>query len=107
MSRGPSWFRAKAGKRDASHAKIRHALERLGYLIADLGGAAGGVADLAVLARQRTGEWRWLEIKSPKGTLTAEQKKLHAHWLAKGVKIHVVRSVEDALRVVRNEGVLP
>lgn len=100
--RGPSWHKSKAGKRDPQHAAIRDALEKLGHIVADLGGAAGGVPDLAVLPRgANAGEWRWLEVKADKGTLTPTQELLHAAWLAKGVKVHVVRTLDEALEVCR------
>jgi hypothetical protein len=102
VSRSRSWFRAKAGKRDKNHAPIRDGLRRLGCIVADLAGAADGVADLAVLPPGApSGGWKWLEVKSDKGTLTDAQRLLHAQWAAKGVTVHVVRSLDEALAVVR------
>ena len=102
MSRGPTWFRAKAGKRDKAHAPIASALEKLGYVVADLGGAAGGVPDLAARwPRWDSGRWEWLEVKSPDGELTPAQVKLHTAWAMKGIKVHVVRTLDEALGVLR------
>jgi len=104
--RGPAWFRAKAGRRDATHASVRDGLRKLGHLVADLAGAAGGIADLAVLA-PRSGwgneppAWHWLEVKRTKGgKLTPAQVKLRDQWAAKGVEVHVVRSLDEALSVL-------
>lgn len=98
MGRGPGWFRAKAGRRDSTHAPIRDGLRKLGHLVADLAGAADGIADLAVM---KGSGWTWLEVKSARGGLTPAQVALHASWLAKGVKVHVVRTLDEALAVLR------
>lgn len=103
--RGPAWFAQKAGKRDKNHRPIVKALEQLGYLVADLGGAAGGVSDIAVrdCRRWAAGRWEWVEIKMPGEDLTPAQRELHARWLLKGVKIHIAESLDDVLRVVASE----
>lgn len=102
MARGPAWYRAKAGKRDANAKPIIKALEALGYLVADLGGAAGGIPDIAVCeAKWRNGTWVWIEIKMPGEPLTPAQTKLHTRWWRRGIEIHVVHSLDEALDVLR------
>ncbi len=102
MSRPPSWFATKRGKRDKAHASIARALEKLGFVVADLGGAADGVPDLSVRwPRWQSGRWEWLELKSDDGELTPAQVTLHATWLAKGIQVHVVHSLDEALAVLR------
>lgn len=103
--RGPAWFKAKAGKRDANHVAIRDGLRKLGHLVADIAGAAGGIADLAVLAPRsgwgnETPRWHWLEVKTKTGKLTPAQVRLRDEWAAKGVTVHVVRSLDEALAVL-------
>lgn len=100
--RGPAFFKMKAGKRDANGRSIIVALEKLGHIVADLGGAAGGVPDLAVRhPRWATGRWEFVEIKTLDGELTPAQTKLHQEWLMKGVTVHVVHSLDEALGVLR------
>jgi len=102
--RGAAWYRAKAGRRDTTHASVRDGLEKLGHIVADLGGAAGGVPDLAVRhPRWNSGVWRWLEVKTARGGLTPAQRELHARWLAKGVRVLVVKSLDEALSAVSAE----
>jgi hypothetical protein len=42
----------------------------------------------------------WLEVKTPNGKLSAEQKSWHARAAKAGVRVAVVHSVKEALEVV-------
>lgn len=99
-----AFHRQRMGKRDANHAKVRDGLRKLGLLVADLAGAGDGIADLCVLRNIQPGQgaalWCWLEVKTAKGTLTPAQVELRAAWAARGVTVHVVRSLEEALAVL-------
>lgn len=48
----------------------------------------------------------FMEVKSPKGTLTEKQKELHQELKEDGHAIHVVRSVEDVKAVLKDLGVI-
>lgn len=43
----------------------------------------------------------WLEVKTPKGRLSPEQKRWHARAQAEGARVAVVRSLDESLDVVR------
>lgn len=101
MGRGPAWFRAKKGRRDANHVAIVGALEKLGFIVYDTAAVPKGV-DLFVRNRSwPAGRWEPLELKTDSGELTPAQVMLHAEWAAKGIKVHVVESLDEALEVLR------
>ena len=96
----------------SSAAQFQTALESIGCLVVrvqagDLRGAGGhhvqgamaGTPDLWV-AGGGQGFQGWLEVKVPGGVLSSHQEAWHSIARGRGVKVEVVRSVEQALRVV-------
>ena len=83
-------------KLDANHHAIVSALEQIGVGVLDTSGAAGGFCDIVTAQR---GIWRMIEIKNPDGLNKLTLAQVRAHELARvhGCKIHIVRSVEEAL----------
>lgn len=59
--------------------------------------SATGFPDLLCARR---GEVRLLEVKSAKGKLEPAQVKLHLSMAAAGLKVHLVRNVDEALAAV-------
>lgn len=47
----------------------------------------------------------WLEVKTPKGTLSLNQKAMHKELRTKGHIVNVVRSVEDVQESLRKHGI--
>jgi hypothetical protein len=70
-----------ARRTDQNHAEIRDAMRKAGAEVEDLSGSGRGML--------------LVEIKMPKGTLTAPQVRFHARF-----PVHIVRSVEAALALV-------
>lgn len=97
--------------RDANHAVVVAALERVGCFVIDLSSVGGGVPDLLVA---RHGVLRLMEIKNPDGRtarrakseiangelLNDEQIAFLARYGDSGPPIHVTASVREALAVV-------
>lgn len=48
----------------------------------------------------------FLEVKAPEGRLTERQEALHAELKEDGHEVHVVRSVEDVERILKELGVI-
>jgi len=48
----------------------------------------------------------FLEVKAPEGKLTERQEALHAELREDGHEVHVVRSVEDVERILKELGVI-
>ena len=84
-----------AKRTDANHAEIRDAMRKAGAEVEDLSGSGKGMPDTLVWT-PHTG-LLLVEIKMPKGTLTKAQVRFHARF-----PVHVVRTVEDALQLVKN-----
>jgi hypothetical protein len=87
---------------DANHPDISKALTAVGALVVDLSAVGKGCPDLLVSFR---GIWYVLEIKdgekSPsRRTLTPAQEKFHAAASAANAPIHIVLTVDDALRAI-------
>lgn len=61
-----------------------------------------GFPDLLVLGPE--GQTAWLEVKAPKGRLSPLQKSRHTRMQALGHIVAVVRSPEEALRVLEANG---
>lgn len=86
---------------------IRGALERLGYwtMRINSGGrrgrmslASAGTPDILIVAPV----YGWLEVKRPgDGRLLATQQRWHDRAAKQGVRVAVVRSAADAIRVVQ------
>lgn len=91
--------------------EIQDALESLGALVVRVQsgtfrgagghvvhGAQKGTPDLYVAWR---GRHQWLEVKTSEGELSHEQDSWHRFARQQGERVFTVRSVEQALRVVR------
>lgn len=92
----------RAAKRDANHGEIVDALRSAGCGVVDLAAVGAGVPDLLVCGPVYPFPAHLLEIKDggkpPSARrLTPDQERFHAAW--KG-EIHVVTSVDEALRVM-------
>jgi len=82
-----------AKKTDGNHAAIRDAMRAAGAEVEDLSGSGRGMPDTLVYTAD--GRLLLVEIKMPKGTLTAPQVRFHARF-----PVHIVRTVEDAIALV-------
>lgn len=91
-------------RKDANHADIVKALERVGCAVIDMSRLGGGVPDIATCYR---GKWFVMEIKNPltsygKKGFTERQKE----WAeAQKAPVYIVRSVDEALEAVGAVGV--
>jgi hypothetical protein len=101
--RGPSFFRAKAGRRDANHAAIRDGLRALGHEVIDCAGIGDGVADLLVYPYRRVLDVSpvWLELKVAKGRLRDSQLKWQHRMRERGIRVAVARNLAEALEALR------
>jgi len=86
-----------AKRTDGNHSEIRDAMRKAGAEVEDLSGSGRGMPDTLVYTPD--GRLLLVEIKMPKGTLTAPQVRFHARF-----PVHIVRSVEDALGIIKNAG---
>lgn len=96
-----------AARVDDNHADIVKALHRIGVYVIDCSHVGSGFPDLLCAYR---GCWTLIEIKdgqkSPsRRKLTPAQTVFHAEALAKGCKVHVVESVDQAIRLLSSIGV--
>lgn len=96
----------RAAKRDANHAEIVKALRAIGVKVLDLGAVGNGCPDLLVGCQ---GRLTLLEIKDgnkpPSArSLTDDQRVFHREWLADGLPVFTVESVESAINAARNGG---
>lgn len=96
----------RAAKRDSNHAEIVKALRGNGVKVLDLGAVGNGCPDLLVGAQ---GRLTLLEIKDgdkpPSArTLTDDQVRFHREWLAAGLPVFTVESIEAAIAAARNPG---
>ena len=82
-----------AKRTDGNHAEIRDAMRKAGAEVEDLSGSGKGMPDTLVYTAD--GRLLLVEIKMPKGTLTAPQVRFHARF-----PVHIVRTVEAALELV-------
>lgn len=82
-----------AKRTDGNHAEIRDAMREAGAEVEDLSGSGKGMPDTLVYTSD--GRLLLVEIKMPKGTLTAPQVRFHARF-----PVHIVRTVEAALELV-------
>ena len=88
----------RAAKVDLGQAEIVSALRKCGISVHSTAALGKGFPDLIAADSKQV----WLiEVKGPKGKLTDDQVAFIATWRG---PVHVVRSVDDALRIV---GVLP
>lgn len=82
-----------ARKTDQNHAAIRDAMRAAGAEVEDLSGTGKGMPDTLVYTAD--GRLLLVEIKMPKGTLTAAQVRFHSRF-----PVHIVRTVEAAINLV-------
>jgi hypothetical protein len=82
-----------AKRTDGNHAEIRDAMRAAGAEVEDLSGSGKGMPDTLVYTAD--GRLLLVEIKMPKGTLTAPQVRFHARF-----PVHIVRTIEAALELV-------
>lgn len=87
-------------KIDALQTKIVAELRQSNCTVISLAQLGGGVPDLLVFS-PTTQTYFLLEVKSPKGTLTPAQQKWHLE-NRHLPRVFVVRSVQEALAVVRS-----
>lgn len=90
---------------------VQSALEGLGAIVVRVqsGVFKGAGGHIVRAARKGTPDlwvaWRgsagWLETKTPTGRLSPEQKTWHERAAKQGVRVAVVRSVEEAARAVK------
>lgn len=84
----------RAAKVDLNQPDIVNALRKVGVSVVSLASIGQGCPDL--LAAK--GDKAWLiEVKGPKGKLTPDQERFILDWAG---TVHMVRSVDDALRLV-------
>lgn len=82
----------RAAKRDTNERLIVDALTSVGASVQPL--SDKGVPDLLVGWR---GQNFLMEVKTPRGKLTDDQIDWHDSWRG---EVHVVRSVDDALKIL-------
>jgi len=85
-------MRHYGAKRDENEVEIVHALRAVGASVAHL--SSKGIPDLLVSFRNKL---YLMEVKKPKGKLTADQIKFHESW--KG-EIHIVRTAQEAIEIL-------
>jgi hypothetical protein len=85
---------------DLNHQEIRDGLRKAGYVVKDLSRCGEGIPDLLV-----RGDFRivMLEIKNGSAKLTEAEKEFHD--VFRGLGIYIVRTLEQALDVMRKEQV--
>lgn len=84
----------RAAKVDANQAEIVKALRKCGISVQSTASMGKGFPDLVA----GKGALTWLiEVKSEKGKLTQDQVEFISAWRG---KVHIARSVDDALRIV-------
>ena len=96
-----------AAREDANHSLIADALRQIGAYVVDCSQVGFGFPDLLVAFR---GKWTPIEIKDgakPKSArkLTPSQVIFHAEAKAKGCEVHIVESVEQAIKLIGSIGV--
>ncbi len=84
------------GRTDANHKAIVQALRRAGCYVLDLSRVGGGCPDLLVSCARWGGLPTLIEVKTARGTLTADQRA----FMAVGWRVVIVRTVDEALRLV-------
>ena len=74
--------RPRYTRRDANQPDIVDDLRGLGFYVLDLADVGGDALDIFVCGHIGGSEWRWLavEIKTPTGKLTDNQKQFFEMW---------------------------
>lgn len=96
-----------AARVDDNHAEIVRALQRIGVYVVDCSHVGAGFPDLMCFFR---GQVTLVEVKdgakvASRRKLTPAQTIFHAEAMAKGCKVHVVETVDQALRLLSSIGV--
>jgi hypothetical protein len=81
-------------RKDKNHAEVVELFLHAGLEVLDLSAVGGGVPDVLLGKRDRL---VLVEVKIAKGKLTPEQEAFHQKW-----PVRVVRSLEDAMALVRS-----
>lgn len=89
-----------AARVDRNQAVIVEALRKAGAQVLDMSRVGGGVPDL--LCCSRSGRMFFVEVKTEEGRLTDDQDEFLGQWRGPA---HIVRTPEEALRVLEMEGV--
>ena len=79
---------------DSNQKEIVKALRQFGASVAHTYTVGHGFPDILV---SYGGDYYLMEIKMPKSKLTPDEVEFHQNWIG---KIHIVRSVDDALRAI-------
>lgn len=95
----------RAARTDANHAAVKNALRGIGCYVVDCSHVGAGFPDLVCAWR---GKWVFLEVKdgakAPSARkLTPEQTIFHAEAKAKGCRVHVVTSADEAIKAMQAE----
>lgn len=90
-----------ARKVDANHRDVMRAMERAGFTVIDFSAVGRGVPDLYAA---KAGRALWVEVKDgalppSHRKLTPEQLKFRERMARCGIHVHVVTSVEEAVRL--------
>ncbi len=99
--RGPRWYAAKKGRRDANHTTVTKGLKALKYFYVDTAGVGDGVLDLAVY--DRLNNLHWVELKTPKGKLNDKQRDFIAQLEARGIPWACCRTLDEVLAFVGHD----
>lgn len=86
------WHTPNGGARDA---RVGSVLKRMGAL--------AGVPDLAFLLPDR--RVLWVEVKTPTGRLTPEQRALHPRMSDAGHPVLIARSIDDLRAILSDHGI--
>jgi hypothetical protein len=86
-----------AAKVDAVQPECVNFWKRSGKLFVSTARQGDGAPDGYLL---HMGLWIAIEFKAPKGKLEPKQTKLHAAITAKGGKVYIIRSIEDAAALI-------
>jgi hypothetical protein len=93
-----------AARADANQPEIVECLRALGYKVAHTHTLGRGLPDI-IVAGYHYGDRRrallWVEIKSPRGRLTGDEKTFFAEW--SGEPVIIARSVTDVLEWFEDE----
>ena len=83
----------RASKVDTNHARILRVFQQAGCEVLDLHAVGSGCPDLLLLTR--TDRMVFVEVKSPRGKLGAQQNAFRMRW-----PVQIVRSEAEALALV-------
>lgn len=80
---------------DRNHEAIRDGLRQLGFIVEDCSRVGNGFSDLVVKHPNKTGFFRFVEVKMPKEKLTEKEEKFQARWADEYL---IAYEIEDVLR---------